>query len=568
MGSGASRQEGEAYHVTERVMEQIDDIAKLEGEELAAAVKSLKTNCIADIDKVTSDPPLVFCGPIVGKVDATSAIVMLELDEAAEVEIVATSADGHEVKHKRAFPAAAPRCFKLEGLKAGTSYTYTFNGLAPSQKKEIDALKCNITTTPDEVKEIKVLVQSCDRPDRLVPGDENPWSRLNNFCTEGKCDVLLHLGDQVYTKMGGFLERACLIMDLYDDPDTTEISKKKMINEAKEELRRSYRYVWSRPQTRACLSQSSHLMLWSDNDVANDFTEALKKGTEEQKYSDQFIMAAMGVYTEYQRQLWDPSCEGALPEDKSSLMEEWHFHTYGGMGIFMTDMRGNRITSGGVMKKGDIMSVKQKAALEEAFKTPGLSCMLVASEIPFVSESPAEVQAAAKFVKFLEGHWAYKEDECTWLYDLCFDWKAAAEGREVVLLGGDIHTGVMTDLKCNKTNSTIKSVTASPITNHVCGFYNKPTGKFNDRYDWEHKHFPDMRNFCKITAKFEDGKCDLDVAMELIPASKTGEQKFEATEGAIKKLLKKGDAATDEDAKALVEKLSKMYYPEGLPSKK
>jgi hypothetical protein len=53
----------------------------------------------------------------------------------------------------------------------------------------------------------------------------------------------------------------------------------------------------------------------------NDFTEALKKlkkGTEKQKCSDQFIMAATGVYTEYQRQLWDPSCEGALPEDKSS----------------------------------------------------------------------------------------------------------------------------------------------------------------------------------------------------------------------------------------------------------
>jgi len=306
-------------------------------------------------------------------------------------------------------------------------------------------------------------------------------------------------------------------------------------------------------------------MLWSDNDVANDFTEALIKGTEKQKYSKHFIMAAMGVYREYQRQLWDPSCEGELPKDQSSVMEEWHFHTYGGMGIFMVDMRGNRITTGGVMVKGDIMSAKQKAALKEAFKTPGLSCMLVASEIPFVSDSPAKVQASAKFVKFLEGHWAYKEDECTWLYDLCFDWKAGAEGREVVLLGGDIHTGVMTDLKCNKTNSTIKSVTASPITNHVCGFFNERKGKFNERYDWEHTHFPDMRNFCKITAKFKDGRCSLDVAMELIPASKTAEQKFEATEGAIKKHLKKGGAATDEDTRALVDKLSKMYYPDGLP---
>lgn len=220
------------------------------------------------------------------------------------------------------------------------------------------------------------------------------------------------------------------------------------------------------------------------------------------------------------------------------------------------------------MKKGDFMSAKQKAALEAAFKTPGLSCMLVASEIPFVSDSPANVQASAKKVKFLEGHWAYKEDETAWLYDLCFDWKAGAEGREVVLLGGDIHTGAMTDLKCKKTNSIIKSVTASPITNHVCGFFNPLKGKFNDRYDWEHTLFPDMRNFCKITAKFKDGKCSIDVAMELIPANKTDEQMFEATEDAIKKHLKKGDAATVDDANALVAKLSKMYYPNGLPAKK
>ena len=504
------------------------------------------------------------------QVSDTTAVVLLELDEAGEVECVATAEDDSSVSQKRVFPGNEARAFQLEGMKPGTSYTYTFNGLAPSQKKEIDALRCNITTFPAaaDVKEVRVLVQSCDRPDRLLPQDTNPWSVLDDKCGAGECDLLLHLGDQVYTKMGGFLDRACMIMDLYDDPMTTEASKKKMIAEAEEELRRSYRYVWGMPATRSVLAQSSHLMLWSDNDVANDFTEATKKGSDEQKYSDQFIKSAMGVYTEYQRQLWDPSCEGQLPKDEGSVMEEWNFHTYGGLGVFMVDMRGNRITAGGVMVKGDIMSAKQKKALEEAFQTPGLSCMLVASEIPFVSESPAMVQESAKFVKFLEGHWAYKEDECSWLYDLCFDWKAAKEGREVVLLGGDIHTGVMTELKCNKTNSVIKSVTASPITNHVCGFFCQKEGKFNERYDWSHAHFPDMRNFCKIKATFEteegEGggtKCtNLDVEMELIPASKTDEQKCDALKDLMKK-YRKNEAPSAEDDKALVEQVGAMFPP-------
>jgi len=549
--------------------EALRGLSKFEGDELKAKVAELTQNIIGEQPKVESIAPLglceplVLCGPVVGKVTDTTAVVLLELDEAGQVECVATSADGHSVSQKRLLPGKAARAFQLEGMKPDTAYTYTFNGLNLSQKKEIDALRCSIKTFKSavDIKEVTVLVQSCDRPDRLLPQDTNPWTVLDDKCKKGECDILLHLGDQVYTKMKGFLERACMVMDLYDDPATSAATRKKMIAEAEEELRRAYRFTWGLPATRSVMAQSSHLMLWSDNDVANDFTEATKKGSNEQKYSDQFIQSAMGVYTEYQRQLWDPKCEGQLPADKSARMEEWNFHTYGGLGIFMVDMRGNRITAGGVMQKGDLMSAKQKKALEDAFATPGLSCMLVASEIPFVSESPEMVQKSAQFITFLEGHWAYKEDECTWLYDLCFDWKAGAEGREVVLLGGDIHTGVMTDLKCNKTNSVIKSVTASPITNHVCGFFCVKEGRFNDRYNWSHTHYPNMRNFCKIKAKFEDGKCSsLDVEMELIPASKSDEQKCDSVQGCIKK-YRKNEAPTAEDDKELIEHIGKLFPP-------
>lgn len=562
MGAGASTEEGggKRFHVTERMEGALLGLAELEGDELKAKVTELTQQLVADVKKVDADPPLVMCGPVVGKVTDTSAIILIELDEAGEVECIATSADGHTVSHKRAFPAMKPRTFILEGLNPSTSYTYTFEGLAPSQKGEIDALRCNIRTfgAAADIKEVNVFAQSCDRPDRLLPQDKNPWELLDDSCKADACDIMLHLGDQVYTKMGGFLERAMLVMDLYDDPLTTEASKKKMLREAKEELRRAYRYVWSRQATRSTLSQSSHLMLWSDNDVANDFTEALKKGTDEQKYSDQFIMAAMGVYTEYQRQLWDPACGGHLPKDKTERMEEWNFHMYGGLGIFMVDMRGNRITAGGVMQKGDIMSTKQKEALEAAFKTEGLCAMVVASEIPFVSESSAQVQKAAEKIKFLEGHWAYKEDECTWLYDLCFDWKAGAEGREVVLLGGDIHTGVTTELKCSKTNSTIKSITASPITNHVCDYFCQKEGAFNDRYNWSHTHHAGMRNFCKIKAKFDDGKCtSFDIDMELIPASKTDEQKMDVIKGAMKKF--KNPDKPEADEAATMKKISALF---------
>ena len=39
---------------------------------------------------------------------------------------------------------------------------------------------------------------------------------------------------------------------------------------------------------------------------------------------------------EYQRSLWDPETSFTLPNE-TQRMEEWHFHQYGPLGIFMID---------------------------------------------------------------------------------------------------------------------------------------------------------------------------------------------------------------------------------------
>jgi len=325
--------------------------------------------------------------------------------------------------------------------------------------------------------------------------------------------------------MDGFLDRAVLKTALFSRPQACEKVKEKVLQEATEELRGAYRYCWGLPTTRAVLCKASHLMIWSDNDVANDFTE-LEHSDGCQLYSPELILAGMNVYTEYQRQLWSPECEGEIkhshqPESKEteeSMMEEWHFHVYGKIGVFLADMRGNRISTKGEKRSGNICSDEQKEALLTAFDTAGLMCMIVASEIPFVSDASANVQTLARKFKFLEGHWAHEQKFCTWLYELCFDWKAARKGREVILIGGDIHCGLVHELKDSVTDQVIRSITTSPITNHVCPYYFPLEGTFNDRFSYTAKHFPDQRNFAVLDVSFtSDDHCCVDVHIELVP---------------------------------------------------
>lgn len=74
------------------------------------------------------------------------------------------------------------------------------------------------------------------------------------------------------------------------------------------------RNVFSREGKVDVLSRASNLMIWSDNDVANDFT-TMKDTDGGQKYHPNFLQCGMRTYREYQRRLWDPDAELTLPED-------------------------------------------------------------------------------------------------------------------------------------------------------------------------------------------------------------------------------------------------------------
>lgn len=266
-------------------------------------------------------------------------------------------------------------------------------------------------------------------------------------------------------------------------------------------------------------------MIWSDNDVANDFT-TMKNETGDQKYHPNFLQCGMRTYREYQRRLWDYECTTEIPEDEP--VSEWHSHFFGSgsVGVFMFDLRGNRIDSlGNQMSDNPLLSDQQWNDLEAFFDNPDLRVAILCSETPFLGDEPSVCQEKVNEnpqMDFLRDHWPFNESELIRLLDLCFGWKSEGEesgsGRDVLLLGGDIHCGVTSVVRDDETGLQINHLTTSPVTNHVCKFFPPPQGNISDRYTFSHLPLGQkFRNYADISIGINED--DVFVQARLVPIS-------------------------------------------------
>ncbi|OLP99935.1 hypothetical protein AK812_SmicGene17467 [Symbiodinium microadriaticum] len=470
-------------------------------------------------DGAAQDQPRVLLGPVVGEVTATTANILLEVDRDMQVVCFATAhgGTGHLVQESLQLFAEDPVVVRLRGLSPLSTYSITwspnlhFNTQGGSSSTMTMPRKCVVRTLPEDkdFQHLQLIAVSCNRLSENLRGDEvhreSLWSQISKICQSGHCDVLLHLGDQVYTRDNpawkgeaeALCERAALMTPGDDDRQSLEL-------EAARCLQQAYRQTWTYPPTAVALANTANLMQWSDNDVLNDFNTS-----DYRTYQPALVQRAMGVYRMYQRQLWDASYGQGDPQSENTPVEEWHFHRLGSVGIFMFDLRGNRINADGTRRCASLLSDKQKKAVEEIFHRPELRCIILCSELPFVWERPEIIRSKANRLGFLKDHWPYNLSELTWLLDLCFEWKAAASKREVLLLGGDLHISVYSVIYDEATGSVIRSVTTSPVANHVSRFYANLEGRISDRYSYRHEPLPESKTFCKIEIALSDVSCDV-----------------------------------------------------------
>ena len=377
-------------------------------------------------------------------------------------------------------------------------------------------------TKSENIELFRMIALSCDRPSRLLMGQENPWEHMVcHGLAKGRqaVNTILHLGDQIYPDDEDIQDADRIFNKIYDD--LTAPKKIMMMQRGRALWRNKYRKVFSSEHKSKLMASASNLMIWSDNDVANDFT-VMKNEDGTQKYHPYFLRCGIRTYREYQRRLWDPTCN--LDYSNDDQVKEWHSHVYGPVGIFMFDLRGNRINGGGVQASDNpILSEKQWEDFEAFIANPALRVIVLCSETPFVGDEPGvckqKVAENSEF-DFLKDHWPYNEDELLRLLDLCFSWQSEGEqmncGREVLMIGGDIHCGVTSLIRDTETGMTITHITTSPVTNHVCKYFPPTTGNISERYSFSHLPLGrQFRNYADIRVNIEDN--EVFVQAKLVP---------------------------------------------------
>ncbi len=124
-------------------------------------------------------------------------------------------------------------------------------------------------------------------------------------------------------------------------------------------------------------------------------------------YHPGFLQCGMRTYREYQRRLWDPAWHPAPTAAAHGPIQEWHAHTYGAIGTFFFDLRGNRVDcEGKQMSTNSLISAEQWADLEAFLMQPQLKVAVLVSETPFLGDEPQ--------VQHHDGHTSARRVNATW----------------------------------------------------------------------------------------------------------------------------------------------------------
>eukprot|EP01006_Ploeotia_vitrea_P027267 TRINITY_DN60111_c0_g2_i1.p1 TRINITY_DN60111_c0_g2~~TRINITY_DN60111_c0_g2_i1.p1 ORF type:complete len:501 (+),score=268.87 TRINITY_DN60111_c0_g2_i1:49-1551(+) len=435
----------------------------------------------------------IVCGPVIGKTTCSSTRVLLEVDADCRVSCILSAAEGNgaddeakddQVVVEADLKAFEPFAFAVDGLAEGTKYLVSFKGAGKKADDE-NPRTGSVRTYSKTMKEFRVVAASCDKT--LRRGDVNMFDKVyDEFIDTDKVHLMVRHGDQVYADQS-FKQAVKHAKD-----------KKKSREEQDEAIKKTYRdwymSTWNAKDAARVMANCPQLMLWDDHEIRNDW--GTFKQDVDRKHVD-YRCAKIGrqLYWRYQRQLWDdvaPLIEADEKEESTNNYSkpdgpktEGHMHTFcdGRFGVLFVDSRASRsfsVHADDVGKKPQSFIGKwQWEILRDALGDGGdayfakTQALLVVHSMPavYLSTGASSCLSIIGPLRDKMGMALNPEEQGEYL-QLLESWSTRVENRKLLLVAGDMHYGMQTevykrDSKNGKKQPVFKQLLTSAISNNM-----------------------------------------------------------------------------------------------------
>jgi len=408
--------------------------------------------------------PKILLGPIIGKVTNTTARVGIEIEYSKEISCILTAPNGQTAVCRRFPERGFLTVFKFSGLQPKTLYIVSLENSPP-----LNSQFRTLRNDNDEPGNLNIAIVSCNEVTKALEKApyQDLWLDLSKRARQ--LDYVLHIGDQCYMDMG----------DESTEQTPYQLCQKKfnsvpqsqwnsLVPEVLDIMRTHYRRTWRHPPTAAVLANVPNLMTLDDHEIRDDWgwrKEDYDPNTTKCDYL--FGQLARRAYYEYQRQLR----EDIDWNNFNNLECEYHDHILNGVGIVLLDYRGSRSWFREEKVEELQLGVKQTNWIRNLFSSQGkfkdLSSVLFISPIPLIYLSHQLTKTATIAIDDAQEHWTFKNAaELADVFDLLRIWKNAKVGREVTLVGGDVHIGCHSEIYYNN-ELCFKQFVTSAMNNEV-----------------------------------------------------------------------------------------------------
>jgi len=442
-------------------------------------------------------------GPLLRRVDATSAVVWVETDGPCEVAAAGARARTFEV-HGHHYALV-----DVDGLAPGSATPYTV-ALDGQEVWPPPDTAPGVIRTPDPAEPVRVLFGSCRRVGGHTPEDVFTLGpdALRAYARRLAADpgaepptVLVLIGDQVYAdaetpEMDAFIRARRDI----SEPPGYEIADF-------EEYAYLYRLAFADPDVRRLLATVPTLMIFDDHDIRDDWntSAAWRDEIRAQPWWRDRVTGGLAAYAVYQHlgnlppadraddALWKAVLGGDLDAfvwrvDQDPATYRWSYHQdFGGTRLLVVDSRCARVLTPGARAMLD----PDELAWLDRLCTGDRDHLLIATSLPYLMppavydlEAGNEAVADGAWGPWARGpaerlrrkldleHWAAFRRSSADLERIITEVATGRRGRSpasVVFLSGDVHHSYLTSVITPRLESAVHQAVCSPIRNPLTG---------------------------------------------------------------------------------------------------